>query len=214
MATKIFEKRKITDMSKKNAIANEISILDNLCHPGIIKYYQRIEDVNRIYMVIEYAGSLNLKNFLAHQKKNISLNETKIMFTKILDAVFYLHDKNIVHRDIKPENIVLNSIFCPKLVDFGFATQASNVETNNQCGTSTYMSPEMITSQSKNDLKAADMWALGIVLYRVVVGRQPFKGRQGLLQVTLETKSLRESQSASMTILAFKITCAGSSLQG
>ena len=175
VAIKIYDKAKMQDSIKKNTVKSEISILSSLDHPGIIKLYQHFEDFNKIYLVMEYGGSCNLKDFVVKQKGKFSLLEARIVFCKILEAVSYMHERNVVHRDLKLHNIVLNSIFCPKIVDFGFARQASSIQSNEQCGTPNYMSPEMIMKSKKCEPKQVDMWALGIILFHLAVGQNPFK---------------------------------------
>lgn len=177
VAVKIYEKSKLQDSSKRQAIKNEINILNNLDHPGIIKFYQKIEDLDKVYLIMEYGGSSNLKDFLLKQKEPLSMPEVKIIFKKILEAVRYMHSKNVVHRDLKLHNIVLNSIFCPKVVDFGFAKYGVSTHTQDRCGTPNYMSPEMVINSKKCEPIHSDMWALGIILYYLAVGTHPFRGK-------------------------------------
>lgn len=177
VAVKIYEKSKLNDSVKKNAMKNEISVLQKLDHPGIIKFHQKFEDLDRIYLVMEFGGSSNLSEFVKKHKRELSSREIKIVFKKILEAVAYMHGRNVVHRDLKLHNIVLNSIFCPKIVDFGFAKQGtSTTGAGDYCGTPNYMCPEMISNPKRCDPFKADMWALGIILYYLVVGHHPHKG--------------------------------------
>jgi len=82
-----------------------------------------------------------------------------------------LHSKNIVYRDLKPENILLDSKGHVKLTDFGFAKVVPD-RTWTLCGTPEYLAPEII--QSKGHGKAVDWWALGILIYEMLVGYPPF----------------------------------------
>lgn len=86
-------------------------------------------------------------------------------------ALGYLHKNlNVIYRDLKPENIILDEYGYLKLTDFGLSKQADY--SDNFCGTPEYISPEMIegTDHDKN----VDWWALGILIYELLVGIPPF----------------------------------------
>lgn len=97
-------------------------------------------------------------------------------------AIGYLHMKGIVHRDLKLENILLDQEGYLKIIDFGLAKMlGDNEETQSFCGTPEYLAPEMV-SQSGHD-KGVDWWALGILIYEMLIGVTPFfnKNREMLL---------------------------------
>ena len=83
----------------------------------------------------------------------------------------YLHSKNVVYRDLKPENLLI----CPdgylKLTDFGFA-KIVNSRTFTLCGTPEYLAPEILNNTGHG--KGADWWTLGIIIYEMLVGIDPF----------------------------------------
>jgi cGMP-dependent protein kinase len=84
-----------------------------------------------------------------------------------------LHERDIIYRDLKPENILCCLDGYIKLADFGFVKQLKKYErTWTVCGTPEYMAPEIILSQGYRD--AADWYALGILLYELMVGQPPF----------------------------------------
>ena len=83
---------------------------------------------------------------------------------------------NIIHRDLKPENVLLDSEGHIKLTDFGFSKDEFEVRTKTVCGTHEYMAPEMIASKSGYN-KAVDWWSLGTLLYHMLIGHAPFRGR-------------------------------------
>jgi len=86
-----------------------------------------------------------------------------------------LHESKIIYRDLKPENILLDSDGYIKLADFGLAkivNDQANVEPNSFCGTPEYLSPEMILGSGHDN--TLDWWALGILIYEMIIGIPPF----------------------------------------
>ena len=96
---------------------------------------------------------------------------------QVLEAVQYLHSKNVTHRDLKPENIVFKSMEKPDivLVDFGNATKFKQGEfLYDQTGTSLYVAPEVLKGDGYD--QRADAWSVGVVLYITMTGEPPFEG--------------------------------------
>lgn len=83
----------------------------------------------------------------------------------------YLHNRNIIYRDLKPENILIDRQGYLKLTDFGFAKVCENV-TYTLCGTPEYLAPEVLLSKGHG--KPVDWWCLGILIYEMLVGIDPF----------------------------------------
>lgn len=104
------------------ALHQEVSILQSLDHPNIVKYYETYEDDKFIYLVMELCpGGELFEKLSSNQTMNENLAATAI--EKILRALIHCHKQNIVHRDIKPENIMYDKVGEVKLIDFGLAKQ-------------------------------------------------------------------------------------------
>ena len=104
----------------------------------------------------------------------------------LLDALDYSHSRGIVHRDIKPENVILDASRHPYLMDFGIAKSAGSLvktQTGFLLGTPAYVAPEQ--AQGKPLDGRADLYALGVPLYRVASGRYPFEAEDPLQAVIL-----------------------------
>lgn len=104
--------------------------------------------------------------------------EIKSLFKKIVEGVAYLHKNDIAHRDLKLGNIVLRDLEEPKIIDFGFARRGAHGNFESGCGTASYMAPELLsnTNTGKRASKG-DVWALGVILYYLLVRKYPFRGR-------------------------------------
>ena len=99
----------------------------------------------------------------------------KAIFGQIVSAVAYMHSKWVAHRDLKLENILINQNEKQiKLIDFGFATKCKKGEKlSTHCGTPHYMDPDLAKKESYYG-HAADVWALGVILFMLLTGRLPF----------------------------------------
>ena len=153
-------------------VKNEVEIHSKLKHPNIIRLYNMQETKDEILILLEYAENGNLFEIIQKEK---GLNESKAYeyFIQIINAVYFLHQNNIIHRDIKPENILLGENGILKLCDFGWAKELNVNNRMTFCGTMEYMAPEIVGCENYDF--GVDIWALGILLYELIMGHSPFR---------------------------------------
>jgi serine/threonine protein kinase len=153
----------------------EARSIAHLAHPHIV----RVFDFNVIddtpFLVMDYAPGGTLRQH--HPKGTILPLPTVISYVKqVADALQYAHEKKLIHRDIKPENMLLGENQQVLLSDFGIAliTQSTRYQnTQEVIGTAAYMAPEQLQGKPR---RASDQYALGIVAYEWLSGKQPFHG--------------------------------------
>ena len=173
-ALKVIEKRKLLmSYGKLDIIYNEINIHSKLDHENIIKLYNVYEDNENINIILEYAPNGNLYELIAKQKNGFSEYKAFEYFIQVVNAVYYLHNNNIIHRDIKPENILIGDDNKIKLCDFGWAKELTLENRSTFCGTVEYMAPEIVGSENYD--YGVDIWSLGILLYELLYGHSPFR---------------------------------------
>ena len=171
---KILKKNDIIKQKQVDHVYSEYTILSMLKHPFIVQLIGvNFEDPKYIYFILEYIQGGELFTLL---RSNVTfpVPQTKFYIAHIITIFEYLHSKNIVYRDLKPENILINKNGYLKLTDFGFAKQldSEKAKTYTLCGTPEYLAPEIILNKGHG--KAVDWWTLGILLFEMLVGIDPF----------------------------------------
>ncbi len=127
---------------------------------------------------MEFVGKASLQNYLkTKMTRRLEENVAKKIFAQICQGISYCHAKNIIHRDIKLDNILLDNEHNVKIIDFGFSINVAQDKCLSIfCGTPCYMSPEIVSKQQYKG-PPSDVWALGIVLYTLLCGKFPFRGK-------------------------------------
>jgi serine/threonine protein kinase len=155
----------------------EARAVARLNHPNIISVYEIGQERGCPYFTMAFAwgGSLaQRRERFADPRLAAALLET------IARAVHHAHERGILHRDLKPANILFDENDSPLVSDFSLAkfTDSSQELTQSGAllGTPSYMAPEQASGHSEQIAVQTDVWALGVMLYELLTGRQPFKG--------------------------------------
>lgn len=154
----------------------EAETAGRLNHPHIVTIYDVGEERDLAYIAMEYLQGKNLTHYLADGKP-LPLAWVLNIGIRVADALAYAHKNGVVHRDIKPANIMYNEDDDTlKITDFGIAriTASSRTRTGVILGTPPYMSPEQLTGKRVDG--RSDLFSLGVMLFELVTGRQPFTG--------------------------------------
>jgi sigma-B regulation protein RsbU (phosphoserine phosphatase) len=170
--------------------------LAQLKHPGIVTVHDVGVHEGACFIVSEYLDGPNLNRWM--QDRAITWQEGATIVAALADALAAAHARGIIHRDVKPLNIIMTERgdgFAPVLVDFGLALCESSsasilAEAGTVTGTLNYMSPEQARGEGNRIDGRTDVYALGVILYRLVSGRLPFTAANAheLLQAVVSSE--------------------------
>ena len=152
-------------------IYDEINIQSRIHHQNIVRLLNVKENDKSIYLIMEYANTGSLFKYI-RDKQCLSEEESFKFFSQIINAIYFLHKNDFIHRDIKPENILIFDNKVCKLCDFGCCVELNGKQRSTYCGTTEYMSPEIVNKMEYS--KEIDIWSLGILLYEMIHGYSPF----------------------------------------
>jgi beta-lactam-binding protein with PASTA domain/tRNA A-37 threonylcarbamoyl transferase component Bud32 len=177
VAIKVMHGHLADDSQYKARFIQEARSAARLAHPNVVNVYDQGQDDETAYLVMEYLPGITLRDLLDEHKVLTTVQAMDIM-DAILSGLAAAHKNGIVHRDLKPENVLLADDGRIKIGDFGLARAATaNTATGNALlGTIAYLSPELVTRGIADT--RSDIYAVGIMLYEMLAGEQPFRGEQ------------------------------------
>jgi eukaryotic-like serine/threonine-protein kinase len=177
VAIKVMHGHLADDTQYKARFIQEARSAARLAHPNVVNVYDQGQDAETAYLVMEYLPGITLRDLL-QEHRILTTDQTLDIMEAVLSGLAAAHRNGIVHRDLKPENVLLADDGRIKIGDFGLARAATaNTATGNALlGTIAYLSPELVT-RGVADTRS-DIYSVGIMLYEMLAGEQPFKGEQ------------------------------------
>ena len=163
--------------AERQRFAREAEVVARLRHPNIVQVYDVGDLDGRPYFTMEFVEGGSLAEMIAGTPR--PARQAAELMATLADAIEAAHRGGIVHRDLKPSNVLLTADGTPKIGDFGLARHLevgpSLTQSGAAVGTPSYMAPEQARGKSGEAGPAADLYALGAVLYELLTGRPPFR---------------------------------------
>lgn len=197
-AKELEKKHVIKDGKLDSRLTNELDIMKNIRHSHIVDYIDYHETPTHLYIIMEYIRYGDLGHWMTSTPgmiRTLPESSARTMTMQVLDALSYLHQKNVTHRDIKPDNILIYSEepFNVKLTDFGLSKMVKDTTTflKTFCGTLLYCAPEVFpffegdaakrVKRRRNEDRriyshSVDIWSYAAVLWYAVCGQPAFEG--------------------------------------
>ncbi|MTE24402.1 Stk1 family PASTA domain-containing Ser/Thr kinase [Microbacterium sp. ZXX196] len=177
VALKVMHHHLSDDDRFQSRFIQEARAAARLSDPHVVSVFDQGQDGEIAYLVMEYLAGITLRDLLAEQTR-LSLSQTITIMDAVLSGLASAHRAGFIHRDVKPENVLLAEDGRVKIGDFGLARATSaNTATGQQLlGTIAYLAPELVTQGSAD--ARTDIYALGIMLYEMLTGAQPYTGEQ------------------------------------
>lgn len=176
VALKELPSRLVRDPHLAERFRTEARVLARLTHAGMVQVFDLVENETGMWIAMELVPGGSLDHRLDEARP--SLDESLSLAADMADALAHAHAQGVVHRDFKPHNVLLTPEGRPKIMDFGLAKIAREGPKLTQVGaimgSPAYMSPEQASGGEAD--QRADVYAFGVTLFQMVVGRCPFEG--------------------------------------
>ena len=169
-------KSSIKSERQNQKLRTEIKIHKSCHHPQIVAFEHNFQDSDNVYILLELCQNQTM-NELHVRRKVLTELEVQCYMVQLVKALQYLHSHRIIHRDLKLGNLFLNDKMELKVGDFGLATKLDfeGERKKTICGTPNYIAPEVISGAGHS--YEVDIWAVGIIIYTLLVGKPPFETR-------------------------------------
>ncbi|NLM39138.1 MAG: serine/threonine protein kinase, partial [Firmicutes bacterium] len=176
VAIKVLRDQFASDAEFIERFRREAQAAASLSHPNVVNIYDVGQTEQSHYIVMEYVQGQNLSAIIK-EKGALSEHFVVSVAMQIAKALSHAHQHGIIHRDIKPHNILITQDGQVKVTDFGIAqamSAANLTQTGVVLGSVHYFSPEQ--ARGVNVQTSSDLYSLGVVMYEMLTGRQPFRG--------------------------------------
>ena len=177
LAAKVLRSEIAHDPTLIERFRREASVLERLQHPNIVRYYGFVNQQGYVFFLLEYVPGQTLEAVLRLRSGPFKPVDVLPYITPFASALHYAHVEGVVHRDLKPANVLVHDNGTLYISDFGIArllNTTSELTMGMSVGTPYYMSREQINGDPVSP--ATDVYALGIMLYRMLTGLLPFRG--------------------------------------
>ena len=177
VAVKVMHSHLADDSAFTSRFIQEARSAARLAHPNVVSVFDQGQDSDIAYLIMEYLPGITLRDLLKDYGK-LTAEQTVDIMDSVLKGLAAAHESGIIHRDLKPENVLLADDGRIKIGDFGLAraTTAHTASGQALLGTIAYLSPELLTRGTAD--ARSDIYALGIMMYEMLTGEQPFTGDQ------------------------------------
>jgi cell cycle serine/threonine-protein kinase CDC5/MSD2 len=177
-AAKTVAKASIKNEKTKTKLLSEIKIHKSLKHSNIVNFIDCFEDDVNVYILLEICPNQSLMELLKTRKR-VSEPEVRYFMVQIVGAIKYLHSRRVIHRDLKLGNIFFDPDMNLKIGDFGLASVLPSTDSRKYtiCGTPNYIAPEVLGGKTTGHSFEVDIWAIGIMMYALLVGKPPFQAK-------------------------------------
>ncbi|MBN9158297.1 Stk1 family PASTA domain-containing Ser/Thr kinase [Microbacterium sp.] len=177
IALKVMHGHLSDDSVFQSRFIQEARAAARLADPHVVNVFDQGQDGELAYLVMEYLPGITLRELMREQRR-LTVAQTVTIMDAVLSGLAAAHRAGIVHRDVKPENVLLAEDGRIKIGDFGLAraTTANTASGAQLMGTIAYLAPELVTRGTAD--ARSDIYALGIMLYEMLTGEQPYKGEQ------------------------------------
>ena len=174
VAIKAIKAGKATSEESRSKFFYEAQITSDLDHPNIVPIHEMgANDDGTLFYSMKMVNGTPWENAILDKTREENIE----ILMKVCDAVAFAHNRNIIHRDLKPENVMLGAFGEVLVMDWGLAVNMNSTKSFGMSGTPVYMAPEMAKHELSKIGKASDIYILGGILFQIIVGKAPHKGK-------------------------------------
>lgn len=191
VAVKMILSGRLAGTAEVKRFRTEAEAAAKLQHPNIVAIHEVGEHEGQHYFSMDFVEGQSLAEMVFHRP--LPAEQAAKYLRTIAEAIHYAHQRGVLHRDLKPSNVLIDRAGQPRVTDFGLAKMAETdsglTHSGAVMGSPSYMSPEQASGKTREVGPAADIYALGAVLYELITGRPPFQAATPLdtMRMVVET---------------------------